>query len=116
MKQKMGFRMGGDLSTAFYGICRRKLPTGPSGVVKKLNRIFSAGEPRQSEATAEGRGSEFARRISDVEHVNEWKWSVARNPLRVRGGRDIKKNDAKPPLMERTGWSLTRKAFLQAAS
>src|SRR5580765_6578747 len=29
-------------------------------------------------------------------------------PLLVRrGGRDIKKNAAKPPLMERTGWSLT---------
>jgi hypothetical protein len=30
-----------------------------------------------------------------------------------RGGRDINKDAAKPPLMERTGWSLTRKAFLQ---
>jgi hypothetical protein len=31
-----------------------------------------------------------------------------RNPLlEKRGGRDLKKNDAKPPLMERTGWSLT---------
>jgi hypothetical protein len=28
--------------------------------------------------------------------------------LERRGGRDIKKNGAKPPLMERTGWSLTR--------
>src|SRR5215471_10172289 len=25
-----------------------------------------------------------------------------------RGGRDIKKNGAKPPYLERTGWSLTR--------
>jgi len=31
------------------------------------------------------------------------------NPLlERRGGRDIKKNGAKPPSMERTGWSLTR--------
>src|SRR5215813_8670446 len=28
-----------------------------------------------------------------------------------RGGRDIKKDAAKPPLMERTGWSGTRKHF-----
>jgi len=27
--------------------------------------------------------------------------------LTRRGGRDIKKNVAKPPLLERTGWSLT---------
>src|SRR5262245_8513154 len=34
------------------------------------------------------------------------------NPLLVRrGGRDIKKNAAKPPLMERTGWSSLLKAF-----
>ena len=31
------------------------------------------------------------------------------SPLLVRrGGRDINKNAAKPPLLERTGWSLTR--------
>jgi hypothetical protein len=35
-------------------------------------------------------------------------WLVKRLPSSVRrGGRDIKKNAAKPPLRERTGWSLT---------
>jgi len=34
-------------------------------------------------------------------------------PLLVRrGGRDIKKNFAKPPCLERTGWSLTETVWV----
>src|SRR5262245_45488754 len=39
-------------------------------------------------------------------------WVRRSNPLLSRrGGRDTKKNAAKPPLLERTGWSLTRQTL-----
>jgi len=38
---------------------------------------------------------------------------VSDNPLLVRrAGRDIKKDGAKPPYLERTGWSLTSNVAL----
>jgi len=40
------------------------------------------------------------------ENVNEWVGISDIPLLREEGGRDIKTNGAKPPYLERTGWSI----------
>ena len=54
-------------------------------------------------------------RLSHIFHEARQRYIHMKNTFilkTIRGGRDINKNAAKPPLLERTGWCWSREAFL----
>ena len=99
---------GASIRRSAWGHSRRGSRSKPSGHVRLLRQTQEGNGSSRITPRARGLCTSLASRSSATS------WRTAPSPLLARrGGRDIKRNIAKLPLMERTGWwsKIKRKCF-----